>query len=56
MTKNDVAALVKIVDGHHVETLTKIEEVKADVAEVKADVAKLSRTVNTRWTRDTTPC
>ena len=51
-----VAALVKLVDSHHLETVLKIEDVKSDVAKVDAKVDNLTRIVNTKWEKDTTPC
>ena len=51
-----VKTLVKLVDGHHLETVLKIEDVKADVAKVDAKVDNLTRSVNTKWEKDNTPC
>ena len=51
-----VKTLVKLVDGHHLETVLKIEDVKADVAKVDAKVDALTQKVDTKWGRDTTPC
>ena len=38
MTKTEFKTLVRHVDRHHVETLGRIEEVKAEVAKVDAKV------------------
>lgn len=51
-----VKTLVKLVDSHHLETVLKIEDVKADVMKVDAKVDNLTRIVNTKWSKDTTPC
>ena len=51
-----VKTLVKLVDGHHLETVLKIEDVKSDVAKVDAKVDNLTRIVNTKWEKDNTPC
>lgn len=47
MTKTEFKTLVRLVDRHHVETLGRIEEVKAEVAKV-FDLAK--------WEKDDSPC
>jgi len=59
MTDKQFEALVKQGDERHVEVITKIEDVKEDVAEVKADVAAVDAKVdalNTNWEQDESPC
>jgi len=56
MTKTEFKTLVRLVDRHHVETLGRIEEVKAKVAKVDAKVDDLAKSVNTKWEKDDSPC